>query len=267
MADERLRTLERRWASTGAVEDEAAYLQELVRVGALDAELLALAAHLGRPAARLACAPTPPVAVERGGYECAPRYVEEPLLVGLADAPRAIVERLSPGYLAAAWDRCRRGVQEVGLDPRELVYGGIGGPLWIEPELPESPFLGFGWVGRGEPRAELVERLDRHLRAGEPALFAAQGTKGIHRSVEPFGHVAGLLSLLEWAFDEGPWVELLAELGPRPAASPVARILLRLVEEARTPRHLGHPTPFTPGAPRPLRELLLPELLPTVSRR
>lgn len=53
MSDERLRQLERTWRETGAVEDEAAWLRERVRVGDLDLEGLELAAYCGRPAARM----------------------------------------------------------------------------------------------------------------------------------------------------------------------------------------------------------------------
>lgn len=51
MSDQSLRELERRWKETGAVEDEAAYLLERVRVGALAQERLELAAYCGAAAA------------------------------------------------------------------------------------------------------------------------------------------------------------------------------------------------------------------------
>jgi hypothetical protein len=54
MSDERLRMLERRWKETGAVEDEAAYLQERLRTGDLARDKLELAAYLGYPGARAA---------------------------------------------------------------------------------------------------------------------------------------------------------------------------------------------------------------------
>ena len=43
MSDAKLRELERRWKESGAVEDEAAYLLERVRVGDLTRERLELA--------------------------------------------------------------------------------------------------------------------------------------------------------------------------------------------------------------------------------
>lgn len=54
MSDSRLRTLERRWIETGAVEDEAAWLRERLRAGGLSEEQLALAAHCAHEGARLA---------------------------------------------------------------------------------------------------------------------------------------------------------------------------------------------------------------------
>lgn len=54
MSDTRLRDLERRWRETGAVDDEAAYLVERVRVGDLHPEHLKAIASLGYPAAILA---------------------------------------------------------------------------------------------------------------------------------------------------------------------------------------------------------------------
>ena len=58
MSDERLRDLERRWRLTEAVDDEAAYLLERVRVGDLDQARLELVAYLGRRAAALATRPS-----------------------------------------------------------------------------------------------------------------------------------------------------------------------------------------------------------------
>ncbi|MCW8137500.1 MAG: hypothetical protein KIT58_01180 [Planctomycetota bacterium] len=52
MSDTRLRELERRWKETGSPDDEAAYLQERVRVGDLTQERLELAAYCGHEGAR-----------------------------------------------------------------------------------------------------------------------------------------------------------------------------------------------------------------------
>ncbi|MCW8138814.1 MAG: hypothetical protein KIT58_07910 [Planctomycetota bacterium] len=54
MTDQRLRQLERRWRETGAVDDEAAFLMERVRVGDLTSERLELAAFCGHEGARRA---------------------------------------------------------------------------------------------------------------------------------------------------------------------------------------------------------------------
>lgn len=58
MSDSVLRELERRWAATGSVEHEVTLLRERVRLGRLTVERVAMAAALGREAARaLAVAP------------------------------------------------------------------------------------------------------------------------------------------------------------------------------------------------------------------
>jgi hypothetical protein len=54
VSDERLRDLERRWKETGAVDDEAAWLKERVRVGDLSQVGLVVAAHLGHSGALVA---------------------------------------------------------------------------------------------------------------------------------------------------------------------------------------------------------------------
>lgn len=52
MSDDRLRELERRSAESGSVEDEAAYLSELVRLGMVSHDELELSAYVGHLAAR-----------------------------------------------------------------------------------------------------------------------------------------------------------------------------------------------------------------------
>lgn len=67
MTDARLRELERRWKETGAVEDEAAYLLQKVRAGALTQERLELAAYCAHEASCLATnLESPPVALQPG---------------------------------------------------------------------------------------------------------------------------------------------------------------------------------------------------------
>lgn len=52
MSDERLRELERRWRASGALEDEAAWLGERVRLGDLERARVQVAGLLGHAAAR-----------------------------------------------------------------------------------------------------------------------------------------------------------------------------------------------------------------------
>lgn len=59
MSDDRLREIERRWKETGAVEDEAAWLLERLRVGAITGIDLELAAILGHHASARALADRP----------------------------------------------------------------------------------------------------------------------------------------------------------------------------------------------------------------
>ncbi|MBX3467746.1 MAG: hypothetical protein KF878_12750 [Planctomycetes bacterium] len=67
MSDAKLRELERRWRETGAVEDEAAYLLERVRVGDLTRERLELAAYCGHEGARRAVGDVQPGEAETLG--------------------------------------------------------------------------------------------------------------------------------------------------------------------------------------------------------
>lgn len=60
MSDFRLRDLERRWRSTGSIEDEAEYLRECVRTGHLAQEMLELAAYCGHAASLRLCGGAPP---------------------------------------------------------------------------------------------------------------------------------------------------------------------------------------------------------------
>jgi len=68
MSDSKWRELERRWRTSGSVDDEAAWLREGLRAGALSERRIATAAHLGSEAAGLALgpsAPSPPEFAER----------------------------------------------------------------------------------------------------------------------------------------------------------------------------------------------------------
>lgn len=52
MSDERLRQLERKWPESGGITDEAAFLRERVRIGALTEDRLRLAAYCGAAGGR-----------------------------------------------------------------------------------------------------------------------------------------------------------------------------------------------------------------------
>lgn len=59
MGDLDVRDLERRWRATGEAADEGALLVERLRAGALDVDLVRLAASCDHPAARLVAPPLP----------------------------------------------------------------------------------------------------------------------------------------------------------------------------------------------------------------
>jgi hypothetical protein len=126
MAETRLRQLERRFRATGSVEDEAAYLQERVRVGDLGERSLELAAYLEHPAARLACS----LRKER----------REGLLVRLA---RALTGQ------APEFRRWSRGLVGYGKQPALR-----GGPSWLPGSRSQCGSGGLGgkairvWRGR-----------------------------------------------------------------------------------------------------------------------
>jgi hypothetical protein len=88
VGDTKLRELERRWRETAAVDDEAAYLQERVRMGDLARERLELAAYCSHEGARMALP----------GYEPARTRLER-WAVGLRRWGRPVATR---GAIAAA---------------------------------------------------------------------------------------------------------------------------------------------------------------------
>lgn len=121
MSDARLREAERRWRETGAVADEATWLRERVRAGALDDARLRLAAYVGHPASRSALA-TPifaPAYVQVWIYGLEPWGVEACQRAAIAAARRALL--LVPAtsrrgrYARGAVERVERHV--VGLPP------------------------------------------------------------------------------------------------------------------------------------------------------
>lgn len=140
MADEKLRELERRWQVTGSPIDEACFLLERVRAGALEQRLLGLAAYLGHRGARDALGslapPAPPGSAQAGeGRQDAllewlaglQSYGREPLVrLGLARAREALTDRrLDGGRELQDWLDCpcedHRRVAVALLDAAEAI--------------------------------------------------------------------------------------------------------------------------------------------------
>jgi hypothetical protein len=99
MSDQNVRALERRWNETGAVEDEAAYLQARVRAGELSQERLDVASWVGYAAARLA-RPQPPLEPEAW-------------IAGVEQRGPDVVKRVA---FAAAWARAPRWLLSAAKD-------------------------------------------------------------------------------------------------------------------------------------------------------
>ena len=68
MSDARLRELERRWRETGAVQDEAAYLSERVRVGELKHEQIMVAAYLDHASSKILAPNMKPASTEANEF-------------------------------------------------------------------------------------------------------------------------------------------------------------------------------------------------------
>ncbi|MBL4846238.1 MAG: hypothetical protein JKY65_11975 [Planctomycetes bacterium] len=168
MTDERLRTLERRWRESGALEDEAACLQERLRTGALSQARYELAVALGAPA--LGGEESPPLRFQewisslpfhqrRGRLER--DWARVPLAMARAILP--CVERLggSSRYRAALRVTTSR-LLRVRLSPRkEAAAGG----------LLRNPLL-EGWANSPQERAltYFVEFAILCLAASPPSL-------------------------------------------------------------------------------------------------
>jgi hypothetical protein len=100
MSDERLREAERRWRETGAVEDEARFLIEQVRLGELTTPRLRLAAYCDHDGAREALAeaarrPGPPQLWIYGLEEWGPQVVAR-AAVAAAYSVLPLVEKEQP---------------------------------------------------------------------------------------------------------------------------------------------------------------------------
>lgn len=111
MSDEKLRALESRWRKTGAVEDEAAYLLERVRVGDLTLERLELAAYCGHEGARRAVGGER-VSSDEDWVLGLARWGRNAVLLASAAVVRASAETMPAG---SEREHCERIVREVQL--------------------------------------------------------------------------------------------------------------------------------------------------------
>lgn len=105
MADDRLRELERAWRTSGALDDEVAWLRERQRAGDLDAPRVRLAAWLGHPAA-VQLAPDAGFGPPRAGASGAALFWRGVTAHGEEAAVRALVAegRRAIGAVRAALD-------------------------------------------------------------------------------------------------------------------------------------------------------------------
>lgn len=140
MSDERLRTLERRWRETGSPHDEAAWLSERVRVGALDVERLRLAAALGHDASLAllgddapAPAPHAPCELISSLKPLGPAAFNRAAIVALRlldPEPAEVVAALS-AWLGCPCEGCARGVRRAAREAQlgEWSPTQVGGAL------------------------------------------------------------------------------------------------------------------------------------------
>ena len=163
MVDDRLRELERRFRGTGAVEDEAAWLRERLRVGELAPERLDLAADLGHRASqaargRSAGAPAREelagILTRRGKEVCARAAVAvvRDAAPALGGAPRAVLAALEDAeqwivcpcveHLSRAaghWWQFRTADTTLGwLAAQVACVAGYDPEGWAEPSTPEE---------------------------------------------------------------------------------------------------------------------------------
>jgi hypothetical protein len=169
--DERLRELERRWKQTGAVADEAACLQERLRLGELERDRLDLAAHAGYEGALLAGgapAPDPALAARLRGLE---RWGHPVLVRGCLAITAAAIPQAPAGPIREACDSLQSAaeswLQEGSFETWQRVFTAMTA---AEGSYPQAL--------RAQMRRSVntvLEGMLESLRAGTPAPEALGG--------------------------------------------------------------------------------------------
>ncbi|MCO5170207.1 MAG: hypothetical protein M9894_28055 [Planctomycetes bacterium] len=216
MTDARLREVERRWRESGNVDDEAAFLRERVRVGALPDERLRVAAGLGHPAALRASR------VEALRHDASPRTLAD--LVAAAGTPACqraalIVTEAALKHVVPAPPAARDALRRA----QALAVGGGGS----HPALEDAQaLLGVVFTSTGGKRVEAAERLARatlQLAAFGRRVARGRLQEALDQANRAFGRGKPLLALRARF---APW--LLQDVVP--AEPPPAHLLM--VEEA-----------------------------------
>lgn len=177
MSDEALRTLERRWRESGAIEDEAALLLERARRGDLTPERLELAAYCHHPAAVFA----------RGGASPSEGEELESWLRGLTERGRPAF-RLAAVLVARAVLKNARASSSSGELPADV---GAAAREWVHCPCQEhlelaleagsiavrgTPLEEMGWCAAAaaaplESGPMLLARVIHRVEAGTPDLM------------------------------------------------------------------------------------------------
>lgn len=173
MTDTRLRQRERKWKETGAVEDEAAYLLERVRVGDLEKERLELAAYCGYGAAGIALTGELPKAPSNPGAWLARIEALEPPL-----RARALigVGRL---FLSAEGESLAASRREVMEQAVESAERRIGDPGCVQEESDEPLLEALAEVAVRDPSRPFADVSVSHsARVLRAALLVSAGRRG-----------------------------------------------------------------------------------------
>lgn len=228
MGDERTRDLGRRFRESGAPEDEAAWLQELLRQGDLNGERLGLAAILGSPGAQLVLGVEAPLPAHRSELE---EWVH--LLVDAGRQPALVAAYV----LAAAATRAH--LASPALE--EVLARGRAALEDPEQLSRFRPGLFLRRAGSGKRAGAAQQALasaHQALGAGRRMVRAwTQATRGA--SLSAIGLRASVDALREGLL---PW--LLAEAGPLDA--PAEPVFLFAVEGAS--QIAGRGVALDPGA-------------------